>query len=105
MFAIVEIKGKQYKVQPGTYVYVDYMREKEIGEEVEFNDVLLLNKEDGETLIGKPVLENVKVKTKVLAHVKGDKIIVFKKKRRKGYKVKKGHRQKYTKLQIEEIII
>ena len=105
MFAIVEIKGKQYKVEPGKFIYVDYMKEKNVGDEVEFTDVLLVNKDDGETLIGKPTVENAKLKTKVLDHVKGDKVIIFKKKRRKGYKVKKGHRQKYTKLQIEEIVV
>ncbi len=105
MFAIVEIKGKQYKVEKGRFVYVDYIKNAEQGQELVFDKVLLLAKDENDILVGTPKVENASVKTEVLDHVKGDKIIVFKKKRRKGYKVKKGHRQPYTKLMIKDIVL
>ncbi|MCS6834062.1 MAG: 50S ribosomal protein L21 [Flammeovirgaceae bacterium] len=102
MYAIVEIAGNQLKVEKDKYVYTQKLSAAE-GEAVEFENVLLID--DGNTIkIGAPTVAGAKVTGKVLAHVKGEKIIVFKKKRRKGYKVKKGHRQNYTKVLIENIL-
>jgi large subunit ribosomal protein L21 len=102
MYAIVEIAGKQFKVSKDQYIYIPKM-EMEIGAPISFEKILLLQ---GETdlYIGNPVVEGAKVAAKVLDHVKGDKIIIFKKKRRQGYKKKQGHRQGYTKILIENIV-
>lgn len=101
MYAIVDIAGKQFKVSKDQYVYAPKM-EGDAGTAVEFNQVLLLDN-NGSVQVGAPTLAGVKVAGKILEHVKGDKEIVFKKKRRKGYAVKNGHRQQYTKVQIESI--
>lgn len=102
MYAIVEIAGNQLKVEKDRYVYTQKLAAAE-GESVEFDNVLLID--DGTTVkIGAPTVAGAKVTGKVLGHVKGEKIIVFKKKRRKGYKVKRGHRQNYTKVLIENIL-
>jgi large subunit ribosomal protein L21 len=101
MYAIVDIAGKQFKVSKDQYIYAPKM-EGDAGTAVEFNQVLLLDNE-GSVQVGAPTLSGVKVSGKILEHVKGDKEIVFKKKRRKGYAVKNGHRQQYTKVQIESI--
>ena len=100
MYAIVEIAGQQYKVAKDQKVFVHRLEGKE-GSKVSFDKVLLLD--DGKVTIGAPVIENAEVTAKVLGHLKGDKVIVFKKKRRKGYKVKNGHRQYLTEIQIEGI--
>ncbi len=101
MYAIVEIAGHQYKIEKDQKLFVNRM-ENEAGSELEFDQVFLLA--DGEEIkVGAPVVEGVKVKAKVLEHVKADKIIVFKKKRRKGYQKLNGHRQPMTQIQIEEI--
>ncbi len=101
MFAIIDFKGHQYKVEPQRYIYVDRLKEEE-GSEITIDKVLLVV--DGDNIqIGTPTVEGASVKAKVLAHVKGDKIIIFKKKRRKGYKVKRGYRHQYTKLLITAI--
>ena len=101
MYAIVDIAGKQFKVTQDQYVYAPLM-DKETGASVDFDKVLLTDN-NGEVKIGSPTIKGAKVTGKVLEHVKGDKVIVFKKKRRKGYKVKNGHRQRFTKLLIEKI--
>lgn len=101
MYAIVEIAGQQYKVQKDQRVYVHRL-ETEEGKSVTFDRVLLLD-DNGKVNVGAPVIEGAKVKAKVLKHLKDDKVIVFKKKRRKGYKVKNGHRQSITQIQIEGI--
>ncbi|GIV35491.1 MAG: hypothetical protein KatS3mg031_3026 [Chitinophagales bacterium] len=101
MYAIVEIAGQQFKVEKGQELFVHRLAGKE-GDEVTF-DKVLLKEQDGKVQAGAPVLENAEVKAKILQHLKGDKVIVFKKKRRKGYKVKKGHRQQLTKIAIESI--
>ncbi len=101
MYAIVDIAGKQFKVTQDQKVYAPLM-EGDAGASVEFDKVLLVDN-DGKVDVGTPVLKGAKVTGKILDHVKGDKIVVFKKKRRKGYKVKNGHRQDYTKILIENI--
>jgi len=100
MYAIVEIAGQQFKVKKDQKVFVHRLNEKE-GENVSFNKVLLLD--DGKITIGAPAIKDAKVTAKILSHLKGDKVIVFKKKRRKGYRVKNGHRQFLTEIQIESI--
>ena len=101
MYAIVDIAGKQFKVAKDQYIYAPKM-DGETGASVSFDKVLLID--DGASVqIGAPVVNGVTVSGKILEHVKGDKVIVFKKKRRKGYAVKNGHRQQYTKIQIESI--
>jgi large subunit ribosomal protein L21 len=101
MYAIVDISGKQFKVAKDQFVYAPKM-EGEAGAAVEFDKVLLIDNE-GKVDVGAPTLTGVKVSGKILEHVKGDKVIVFKKKRRKGYVKKNGHRQQYTKVLIENI--
>jgi large subunit ribosomal protein L21 len=101
MYAIVDIAGKQFKVTQDQFVYAPLMA-GEAGASVEFDKVLLLDN-DGKVEIGAPLLKGAKVSGKILGHVKGDKVIVFKKKRRKGYKKKNGHRQDFTKVLIEGI--
>lgn len=101
MYAIVDIAGKQFKVAKDQYIYTPKM-EGEAGASVLFDKVLLLDK-DGSVDVGAPTVNGVKVSGKILEHVKGNKVIIFKKKRRKGYAVKNGHRQQFTKVQIENI--
>lgn len=101
MYAIVDIAGKQFKVTQDQQVYAPKM-EGDAGASVEFDKVLLVDN-DGKVDVGTPVLKGAKVTGKILDHVKGDKVIVFKKKRRKGYKVRNGHRQDFTKILIENI--
>jgi large subunit ribosomal protein L21 len=102
MYAIVDIAGQQFKVEKERKIFVHRLSAEE-GATVEFEKVLLTDNE-GEVKIGAPVVEGAKVTAKVLSHVKGDKVIVFKKKRRKGYRKKNGHRQCFTQIQIEEIV-
>lgn len=102
MYAIVEIAGKQFKVTQNQQLYTPQLN-IETGSTITFDEVLLV--EDGEKVaIGTPTVAGAKVTGKVLDHVRGDKIIVFKKKRRKGYKKTQGHRQDYTKVLIENIV-
>ena len=101
MFAVVEIAGHQYKVSPNDKIYVPRLK-NEKGATITLNQVLLKN--DGTNLnIGTPILSNAIVEAIILDHVKDEKLIVFKKKRRKGYRVKRGHRQQLTYLQINSI--
>ena len=99
MYAIVEIAGQQFKVEKDRKVYVHRLTAEE-GAQV---DKVLLVDNEGDIKIGTPVVEGAKVTAKVLSHVKADKVIVFKKKRRKGYCKKNGHRQCMTQIQIEAI--
>lgn len=101
MYAIVNIAGKQFKVTQDQFVYAPKMAGDE-GASVELNDVLLVEN-DGTVDVGTPLIKGAKVSAKILGHVKGDKVIVFKKKRRKGFRKKNGHRQEFTKLLIEDI--
>ena len=101
MYAIVDIAGQQFKVEKDQQIFVHRLEVKE-GSKVDFEKVLLIDN-SGKVNVGAPVIKGAKVTAKVLDHLKGDKVIVFKKKRRKGYKVKNGHRQYLTKLEILKI--
>jgi large subunit ribosomal protein L21 len=102
MYAIVETGGKQYRVQEGDVIFVERIDAEE-GGTVDLSKVLLVAK-DGEVKVGKPYVDGAKVEAKVLAHGKARKIAVFKYKPKKNYRKKQGHRQPYTKLQIEKIV-
>jgi len=102
MYAIVEIAGHQFKVEKDQKVFVNRLAVEE-GKQVDFDNVLLLA--DGSNVtVGAPAIDGAQVSAKVLKHLKGDKVIVFKKKRRKGYRVKNGHRQALTEIVIENIV-
>ena len=101
MYAIVEIAGQQFKVETGKKIFVHRL-EVENGKNIEFDQVLLIE-EDGKITIGEPVIKDAVVEGKVLDHVRGDKVIIFKKKRKKGYRVKNGHRQNFTQVEIISI--
>ena len=105
MYAIVEIKGQQFKAEEGKFLYVQHLGDElKEGDEVSFDRVLLLDT-DGDVKVGAPVVEGAKINCEVLLPlVKGDKVIVFKKKRRKGYRRKNGHRQQFSKVMINEIV-
>ncbi len=100
MYAIVEMAGQQFKVAKDQKVFVHRLPGKE-GDKVTFEKVLLLD--DGKVTIGAPAIAGAAVTAKILGHLKGDKVIVFKKKRRKGYRVKNGHRQAFTEIQVVSI--
>ena len=101
MYAIVEIAGHQYKVEKDQRIFVNRL-EGEEGSEVTFDNVLLIE-DGGKVEVGAPAIKGAKVSAKIESHLKGDKIIVFKKKRRKGYTVKNGHRQYLTQITIGTI--
>ena len=101
MYAIVEMAGQQFKVEKDQQVFVHRLDSKE-GSKVTFDNVLLIDN-GGKVNVGAPAIKGATVVATVLEHVKGDKVIVFKKKRRKGYKVKNGHRQYLTSIKIEAI--
>lgn len=101
MYAIVEIAGQQFKVSKDLKVYVHRLTNEE-GSKISFDKVLLLD-DNGAITLGAPAIEGASVEAKVLQHLKGDKVIVFKKKRRKGYKKRNGHRQYLTQIVIEGI--
>ena len=102
MYAIVEIAGQQFKVSKDQKVYVHRLANEE-GANVSFDRVLLIDN-NGAITVGAPAINGASVEAKVLKHLKGDKVLVFKKKRRKGYKVKNGHRQLFTQIVIENIV-
>ena len=101
MYAIVEIGGHQYKVKKTQEIFVNRLEGKE-GDKVTFDQVLLLDNE-GKVNVGTPVIQGAQVSAKIVEHLKSDKVLVFKKKRRKGYKKKNGHRQYITKILIDAI--
>jgi len=102
MYAIVEMAGQQFKVAKDQKVYVHRLRTEE-GKKVTFDNVLLLD--DGKNVtVGAPAIDGAAVEAKVIKHLRGDKVIVFKKKRRKGYAVKNGHRQSLTEIVVESIV-
>lgn len=102
MYAVVVTGGKQYKVTEGDVIYVEKL-DVEVESTVEFDNILAVSKENGEIVFGKPLVDGAKVTAKVVAQGKDKKIIVFKYKRKKDYRRKQGHRQPFTKLQIEKI--
>ncbi len=102
MYAIVDIAGKQFKVSKKDNILVPKVA-AEVGKSVEFDKVLLVS-DNGKVFVGQPTLKGATVKAKVLSFERGKKVIVYKKKRRKGFEVKKGHRQDYTKLEIQSIV-
>jgi len=101
MYAIVEIAGQQFKVEKDQQIFVHRLDAEE-GSKVDFDKVLLVE-DGGKVNVGAPVVEGAKVTVKVLSHLKGDKVLVFKKKRSKGYQKLNGHRQSFTEIQIESI--
>lgn len=104
MYAIVEIAGKQFKVQEDESLFIPYHRDLSPEDSVTFDQVLLVS--DGDDVqVGTPTVEGASVEATVLDHVKGDKVIVFKKKRRKRYRVKKGHRQQFTEVRVNRLAL
>ena len=103
MYAIVEIAGQQFKVSKDQKLFVHRLPNEE-GEKVTFDRVLLVDN-NGAITVGAPAISEASVEAKVLKHLKGDKVLVFKKKRRKGYKVKNGHRQYLTQVVIENVVV
>ncbi|OKL40899.1 50S ribosomal protein L21 [Pontibacter flavimaris] len=101
MYAIVEIAGQQTKVESGKFIYANKLSGNE-GDAVEFANVLLTD-DNGTITVGAPFVDGIKVIGKILGEVRADKVLIFKKKRRKGYKKSRGHRQNYTKVLIESI--
>ncbi|MCG2590181.1 MAG: 50S ribosomal protein L21 [Balneolaceae bacterium] len=101
MYAIVKIGGHQYKVAEDQTIFVNRLSSDD--ENITLDEVLLVKDEKGKVKIGKPTVKGAKVEAKIVEHLKADKVMVFKKKRRKGYRVKNGHRQPITQLQIEKI--
>ena len=102
MYAIVEISGKQFKVEKKQKLFVNRLDVAE-GKKISFDNVLMVN-DGSKSSVGTPSVSGVQVDAKVLKHLKSDKVIVFKKKRRKGYKVKNGHRQAITEIEISDIL-
>lgn len=102
MYAIVEIAGQQFKVQKDQKLFVHRLQAEE-GTEMSF-DAVMLKEADGSIIIGAPTIEGSSVKATVLKHLKGDKVLVFKKKRRKGYQKMNGHRQYLSQIQVTEIL-
>lgn len=103
MYAILDVNNRQYKVKQGQEIFVD-LQNAEVGAALTFNKILLAE-DEGSIRVGTPSLPNASVSASILDHVKGDKVVIFKKKRRKGYRVKKGHRQPFTKVRIDNITI
>lgn len=101
MYAIVNIAGQQFKVAENAPLFVHRLDANE-GDQVSFDQVLLVDN-NGSIKVGAPLVAGAKVTAKVLSHLKGDKVLIFKKKRRKGYQKLNGHRQSFTKIQIESI--
>jgi large subunit ribosomal protein L21 len=103
MYAIVSIAGQQFKVAKDQHLFVHRLQGEE-GASIEFDNVLLVENE-GVISVGLPAVKGAVVSAKILSHLKGEKVIIFHKKRRKGYKKKNGHRQSFTKIQIDSISI
>lgn len=101
MYAVVNIAGQQFKVEKDQHIFVHRLNQKE-GDKVTFDEVLLVDNA-GKIDVGAPAVKGATVTAKVMEHLKGDKVIVFKKKRRKGYQTRNGHRQQFTKVAIEGI--
>ena len=102
MYVIVDIQGQQFKVKQDQKLFVHRINADQ-GSEVEFEKVMLIDNE-GTVTIGTPLVDGAKVVVEVLSHLKGDKVLIFKKKRRKGYRKLNGHRQQFSEVRVEEII-
>ena len=102
MYVIVDIQGQQFKVQQDQKLFVHRINADQ-GAEVEFEKVMLVDN-GGAITVGSPVIEGAKVVVEILSHVKGDKVLIFKKKRRKGYRKLNGHRQQFSEVRVKEII-
>ncbi len=103
MYAIVEMLGQQFKVVENQKLFIHRMNRSEVGDQIDFDKVLLVDN-NGDVKVGTPVLDDAKVVAEVISHVRGDKVLVFKKKRRKGYRKLNGHRQDFTEILIKKII-
>lgn len=101
MYAIVNIAGQQFKVEENQEIFV-HRQEGNEGDSLKFSEVLLKDT-DGSVVVGAPIIADATVSATIINHMKGDKVIIFKKKRRKGYQVMKGHRQQFTKIKIDKI--
>lgn len=101
MFAVVEIAGQQFKVTKSDTIHVPKL-ETEVGQKITFDKVLLVG-DDKQTKIGAPYVSGTQVEAKVVEHLKDEKVVVFKKNKRKGYKVRRGHRQEYTAIEITKV--
>jgi large subunit ribosomal protein L21 len=101
MYAIVEIAGQQFKVEEGRKIFVHRL-DVENEKEIEFDQVLLIE-DEGKIIIGEPTIKDALVEGKIIDHVRGDKVIVFKKKKKKGYRIRNGHRQNFTQVEIVSI--
>jgi large subunit ribosomal protein L21 len=103
MYAIVDVKDKQFKVRENDTLYVPYHSDAEVDDTLTLDRVMLLSNGEGDVTLGTPTVDDASVTARVVDQVKGDKVIVFKKKRRKRYRVKRGHRQQYTKIYVESL--
>ncbi|MGR3317064.1 MAG: 50S ribosomal protein L21 [Candidatus Anammoxibacter sp.] len=103
MYAVIKDKGKQYKVKTGDSIWLDLNEDSKEGDLIEFNDILLYSNDD-ETKVGTPLVSNVKVVAEVKGMKKGKKLVIMKFRRRKDSRTKNGHRQKYTEVNIKEIV-
>ena len=104
MYAVIRTGGKQYRVGPGDVVRVEKLP-GEVGEEISFDDILMVGGDEGEPVVGQPNVKGAKVSGKIVAQDRAKKITVFKHKRRKGYRLKQGHRQYYTGVEIDSVDI
>jgi len=104
MYAVFRTGGKQFRAEPGSRLKVPSLAVEE-GDSVTFDEVLLTGGSEGEVSVGSPTVEGAAVKAEILRHGKGDKVIVFKRKRRKGYRKKQGHRAKFTEIRVSEIVV
>lgn len=102
MYAVIQTGGKQYRVQPGETVVVEKL-DGNAGDQVHFDEVLLVAN-DGAVTVGKPMVDGAKVTGSIVEHQQGDKLVVFKFKRRKSYRRRNGHRQDYTAVKIDEVV-
>jgi large subunit ribosomal protein L21 len=102
MYAVIQTGGKQYRVAPGDTLTVEKLPGN-VGDSVEFGEVLMLSK-DGSLAVGKPVIQGAKVTGKIVEHGRGEKLVVYKFRRRKNYRLRNGHRQNYTSIQISDVL-
>jgi large subunit ribosomal protein L21 len=104
MYAVFRTGGKQFRAEPGTRIRIPSLQ-AEAGSTISFEDVLLAGDGEGEVKVGVPVVEGARVEAEVLRHGRGEKVIIFKRKRRKGYRKKQGHRQGFTEIRVSEISV